>query len=290
MSNVANVWTLANLRAALATAGVTPRRSRGQNFMVDRNFLEFIVRTAKVEAIDNVLEIGSGPGQLTELLAQRAARVWAIEVDRRLADICASHVQRFGNVETICENILEERHSLNRRLIDRIARECAGGLKIVSNLPYSIAATVIVGALESRLPLSLIVVLTQYELALRLTAKPGSSEYGQLTVLVGALGDVRIVRKAPPNLFWPQPKVASALLTIVPSRMSLAHTQAYRKLKNVVHRLFKFRRKQISTALDLEGIDAVDICRKSRIDPTVRCESLDVAAFMRLAESIEEQY
>ncbi|MDQ7779491.1 MAG: rRNA adenine dimethyltransferase family protein, partial [Planctomycetota bacterium] len=185
-----------------------------------------------------MLEIGAGPGQLTEQLAGSAGRVWAVEIDKRLADICARHVQAFEKVDVICADILAERRELNRSVVDRITAEGPGAIKVVSNLPYSIAATVLVNLLESGLPVSVITVLTQYEMAERLIAAPGTRRYGQLSIIVGALADVRVVRKAPPDLFWPRPAVNSALITIRPVRAEFAQTKRYQDLKRAVHRLF----------------------------------------------------
>lgn len=201
-------------------------RKKGQHFLVDRGTIERIVCYAELKPDDVVLEIGPGSGNLTEALAKRAGRVFALEVDPALA---ASLHGRFKNVEVIKG--------------DALKAELPPYNKIVSNLPYQISSRITYRLLAR--PFDLAVLMYQREFALRMVAEPESEEYGRLALTEGYLCDAEIMERVPRSAFRPVPEVESAVVRLRPKR----HDIAAEKFIKFAEGLFKFRRKKVKKAL-----------------------------------------
>ncbi len=241
--------TRSELKALLAEKGFSPKRRLGQNFLVDHNMLRFIARTAELGQAELVLEIGAGTGMLTGLLASQAGHIIAVEVDPGLAGICREYVSAESNVEVITADILESKSALNPQVLSRCRRLSKSSelttFKVVSNLPYVVATPVVLNLLESDLNIDLMVVLVQEEIAAKFAAEVNTPEYGVPGVLAQVHGNVEVVRRLSPRLFWPEPEVTSTLVKITPAGHTLFPPGRYDQFRAFVKTLFSHRRKTI---------------------------------------------
>jgi 16S rRNA (adenine1518-N6/adenine1519-N6)-dimethyltransferase len=292
--------TQSYLRNLFATRGIIPQRQRGQNFLIDLNLHELIMKAADVNPLDVVLEVGSGAGAFTLLLAQQAALVIAVEVDPTLALLTSEAVIDQPDVQLVQADILARKSAINPEVLRliRSGLEARPGsqLKLVSNLPYTVATSVITNFLvHSELRPSLMVVTIQLELAERMRAEPGTKAYGSLSVLVQALADFELVRVLPPTVFWPRPKVESAIVQIVPKAEKYAAISDLPWFHQVVRRVFLHRRKNLRHVLHAcwrdqltkAGIDA--LLQGLGFPGSVRAEALHVEEFIRLAEVLKQK-
>jgi 16S rRNA (adenine1518-N6/adenine1519-N6)-dimethyltransferase len=217
--------------------GIRPNRELGQNFLVDDNILEVIGRAAELRPDDVVLEVGGGLGVLSEYLAERVAHTHVVEVDHGLEPALLDALEPFG-----------ERASLY--LEDAVVLDFASLRppvnKVVANLPYGVAATVILKALEELPGATLIVAMVQREVGERLAAVPGSKIYGATSVLAQLSAQVKVVRKISAGVFHPVPNVESALVVL--RRISPPPDRA---LVRLVHEAFAHRRKALAGSLAL---------------------------------------
>jgi 16S rRNA (adenine1518-N6/adenine1519-N6)-dimethyltransferase len=226
-----------------------PRHDLGQNFLVDLNLLELIVRHAGLTSADVVLEVGTGTGGLTAGLADAAGYVVSVEFDEHVHGHAQALLADRKNVRLLLGDALANKHTFTPAVLNAVntalgrARQWerdhygeahgsqpVGGehstdnpwqlqplettLKLVANLPYNIATPVISNLVASELPWSRMVVTIQWELAERMQAKPGTSDYSALTVWLQSQAKLQLIRKLPPSVFWPPPKVDSAVLRI----------------------------------------------------------------------------
>ncbi len=257
-------------------AGRASRRSRdlGQNFLRDPNILEVIGREAKLSIEDVVLEVGGGEGVLSAYLAPRVSRVHVVELDERLRDVLERSVAEFDNISLWWGDAMR---------IDLSAMQ-PKPTKMVANLPYGIAAGVILRTIEELQDLALWLVMVQREVGERLAAAPGSGTYGISSVLAQLAGEVKVVRAIPRTVFRPVPNVDSVLVKIV--RTAAAPTPAVRKL---VAGAFAHRRKALARSLVLSGTHHTrEHVRKALVElghpPDERAERLAPAEFVELAK------
>lgn len=234
--------TLSEIRAMLDERGLHPRKRFGQNFLHDHNQLRRLLDAADVQAGDRVLEVGPGTGALTEALVERGASVIAVEVDRDLAGIIE---QRLGGRITllICD-ALDKGRQLARPVRDALGEK---PFTLVANLPYQIASPLIAALLIEHPNCRGQYVTIQREVADRLLAEPGTKAYGPLTIIIAALADVRRIATLPPGCFWPEPKVTSAMIAVLPRDQPLADDPA--GFARFVATVFSRRRKQLGTIL-----------------------------------------
>ena len=264
---------------------------RGQNFLVSTSTLDRIVDLADVRDTETVLEVGAGLGRLTRRLAKKAARVVAVEVDSGLYEVARGRLQSLANLQLLHCDFLESKHRINPQVTDAVqtAREETGGkVKVVSNLPYSIASPTMVCLLEWELPVGGVFVLLQSDVAERLTAEPGCGDYSPLTVTVRYHARVQKAFDLPPHAFWPQPKVASTFVKIVP-RPAPRPAESYEAFQTAVRKLFQFRRKTLGKALKiwLGRKEARPLLERTRLDPSMRVEALAVDDFVTIANALD---
>jgi len=279
------------LKALLKDAGFKPSSRLGQNFLIDKNLLLWIVREAELSRDDLVLEIGAGPGILTRFMAPEAGKVVAVELQKNLFEIARRWLAEFSNVILLNCDALDGHHLLNREIEETIEREAKGmNLKVVSNLPYSIATTVIAALLTGDLPVTRMLLTVQKEVAERLTARVGTKPYGSISVLVQATAHVRILRKIPPDVFWPKPKVYSSVIEILPDSTRKAEIDDLKFLERVTKGLFSRRRKTAQNAMrslmrsvGLEERLADKLMVRCGIDPSARCETITPEQFVTLS-------
>ncbi len=230
--------TLSEIRALLAERGLRPRRALGQHFLHDKNQIEKLVANARIEPGEVVLEVGPGTGTLTEALLEGGGDVVACEIDRGLASIIAD---RFGpRVRLIEGDCLGRGRSLSPAVCAALSGKA---FKLVSNLPYQVAGSLICAVLIDHPECSEAFVTVQKEVADRLLAEPGTKAYGALSVTVRALSQVRRLAVLEPTCFWPVPKVRSTMCAI---RRRLDHgIEDPAALSEFVTGLFTKRRKQL---------------------------------------------
>ncbi len=265
------------LRDVLRRHGVEPRKSLGQNFLLDLNLTRRIARAAGPLDRADVIEIGPGPGGLTRaLLAEGARRVVAIERDRRcvaaLAELGAAVPGRLVVVEG------------DARTIDAAAL-AAPPRKIVANLPYNIATPLLIGWLRQIARYESLTLMFQKEVALRLAARPRSNDYGRLSVLAQFLCAVEIVFDVAPAAFVPPPAVTSSVVRLVP----LQHPRGecgIAALERVTAAAFGQRRKMLRQSLRSLGGDPAALLAAAAIAPTARAEELSVEEFAALASAM----
>jgi len=259
----------------LADLGVRPNRKLGQNFLVDRNLLEAIVREAAPARKEHILEIGEGTGGLTKRLLESGCRVTAVEIDHRLAPYLRKRFaaqERFELIEAdACDLDFEQ-------IMGR------GDWRCISNLPYAAGSVVLAHLSELETPPSEMLVLVQREVADRLCAGPDSKQYGMLSVCVGLVFQARLLRSVPPQVFYPRPQVASALVQLRRHEKYLPKQQRA-AAAGIARKGFSQRRKQLAKLLAGEwGRDAVIRAFQSLGIPSdVRAEQLPVSVFVRLA-------
>jgi 16S rRNA (adenine1518-N6/adenine1519-N6)-dimethyltransferase len=210
--------TTAYLKELFSQVGFTIDARRGQNFLVDLNLIDLLARSAMIAPDDVVLEVGTGTGALTERLAAAAARVVTAEIDPRLAQLSRDRLVDHDNVTVVEGDALAAKHRLAPGLLAAVdaARTASPGGRflLVANLPYCVATPVISNLLALPRPFDAAVVTVQREMAERMTAAAGASTYNALSVWVGCQCRGEIVRILPPSVFWPRPKVDSAIVRL----------------------------------------------------------------------------
>lgn len=277
-------------RRRLAAEGFRPSRRLGQNFLVDPARCDAIAALAEPLSGCFVLEIGVGLGFLTRHLLARGARVFGVELDRRLADLShddlvAQAEAGGGSYELLVADALATKSTLAPELVAALPLE--GDWQVVSNLPYAVASPLLVLLARTPRPPSAMTALVQLEVAARLAAVPRSPDYGALSVRLQAAYTVRVALRVPPGAFRPRPKVDSAVVRMV-RRFPAPSPSALSRLDAVTSAAFAQRRKRLRNNLgaSLPGgvAEAEELCRRAEVDPAVRAEELDLAAFGRLGE------
>lgn len=244
--------TKAEIQRLLAEANTAPRHRFGQNFMIDANVVRLIADAGAIATGDTIIEVGPGTGTLTdELLARPAARVVAVEIDRDLAGSLRARLGGEPRFTLIEGDALDGKHAIHPELAAIIRESIAGGgtVKLVANLPYNIASPLVVGLLLEGV--SRLVFTVQKEVADRLRAVADTDDYGPLTAVTQLLARVEVMRTLPNTVFWPPPKIASALVRL--DRDDRLGDEA-RAFSRFVSTLFSFRRKTLRKALEMSDV------------------------------------
>lgn len=295
------------ITAILASAGLRPQHKFGQNFMVDENVLAAIADAGEIAPADVVLEVGPGVGNLTRLLAQRAAAVLAVDIDASLMAAASRHHRALTNVTWLQADVLAGKHAINPDVIAALrslAQAHPGGaLRLVSNLPYNAASPLIAELLvlmrqelakgNASVPLLFrrMAFTVQYEVAERMAAAPHTRDYGPLGILIQLMAQVRIVRKIPPGAFWPPPDVTSALVAVDPVPDRIARLPEATCLQRLLSGVFAHRRQTLQNALrhylDERYTPALaQAIQTAGIDLSARPENLAPSQFLQLAEHV----
>lgn len=257
------------------------RKRFAQHFLVDPDMARRIVGLAGIETGETALEIGPGHGALTGLLAERAARLVLVEIDRDLAAELRETFAGRANVEVVEADILDL--DLRRLLGDLPAA-------VVANLPYNISTPVLMRLLDAAHLVRRMVLMLQREVALRLVALPHTKAYGALSVTVQLVARTRIAFSVPPTAFRPRPQVDSAVVVIDPLVPAPLSDDERRAVRRVVRAAFAQRRKQLGNALVPIAPDCKQILAALGIDPQRRAETLTPADFLALARELERAH
>jgi 16S rRNA (adenine1518-N6/adenine1519-N6)-dimethyltransferase len=249
------------LRAFLNSLGVKPKKGLSQNFLIDGNIIRKIMKEASIEAGDTVLEIGPGPGALTEALVSSGAQVFAVEKD----EIYAEALKRFSGVTVFAEDI----RSFDLNLLP-------SNTKVVSNLPYHLTSPIL-GLLAPRHHLfSTITVMVQDEVGRRMTAAAKTKDYGSLSVFLHFYSTPRYAFKVSRRCFYPQPKVDSAVVTLALKSAPDVDPESFFKM---VHTAFQHRRKMVKTTLGAAAESALIALGEN---PQSRPEELSLETFLEI--------
>lgn len=285
------IGTPTRTRAILDTYGLSFKKSLGQNFLTEPKILQQIADAAELTPNDTVIEIGPGIGSLTEILAQQAGYVLALEIDQRLLPILDDTLADYDNVTVVHQDVLKaDFQTLLHQYLPK-----AQNIKVVANLPYYITTPILMRLLASDIQWEQIVVLMQREVAERLTANPDTKAYGSLSIAVQFAMDVDITQIVPRTVFVPQPNVDSAVVRLKrkPEQRTLAISE--KAFTRVVKGCFAKRRKSLwNNLLALYGKDEATRARLTavleqvEIQPNRRAEQLSIDDFIRLATALEQ--
>ena len=272
------------MRTIIERYGIQTRKKLGQHFLVDPHVVDKIISAASLSQEDCVLEIGPGPGGLTQALLQHAGHIIAVELDKQMISVLT---QLFP-----CPNItIIQGDILKLNLPEILAPHASRPIKVVANLPYYITTPVIIYLLENGLPFKSITVMVQKEVAKRMTANPSTKDYGSLTLAIRYYADVELVANVPVNCFMPRPAVDSAVVQLNLRPGPPVATDKTR-LFNVIHAAFNQRRKTLENALaaglKLDKPYVANILANCGLPADVRGETLDMAAFAQIAEMLEQ--
>jgi len=251
----------------------------GQNFLIKRGIVDEIVKAADLQEGEPVLEIGPGIGTLTQGLAQSGANVKAIELDTRLLEVLDTTLAQYSNVNIVHGDVLK---------LDVPSIMNHEPFKVVANLPYYITTPIIMSLLESRLPIERLVVMVQKEVALRMVAKPGTKDYGALSVAVQYYTKPDIVLDVPPKSFLPAPAVTSSVIRCVLRDQPPVDVVDEKLFFRVVKAGFAQRRKTFANTMKTTGLskDRIEeLLAKANIDGQRRGETFTLQEFADVANA-----
>lgn len=280
-----DIATPTRTKEILEKYGFSFKKSLGQNFLVDTNILHNIVDEADLTKKKGAIEIGPGIGALTEQLGRAAGKVMAIEIDQRLLPILQDTLSPFDNIEVVHGDVLE----LDLRSL--ITEKLAGveKLSVVANLPYYVTTPILMKLLEERLPLENIVVMIQKEVAERIAAKPGTKDYGSLSVAAQFYAETEVAMIVPASVFIPRPNVDSAVIRLKVRDRPQVEVDDQDVFFRVVRCSFAQRRKTLLNNL-MNGLflktqkdEVIQMLSDIGIEPTRRGETLSIEEFARLA-------
>lgn len=279
------LYSPAAVKRILSAYGLRPNKALGQNFLVDKNTVDRIMRAVDVRPGDWVIEIGPGLGALTQELASSQGNVVAVEKDGELVRVLTDLFAGRPNVRFVHADALDVdvRALLPTPTPERV--------KIVGNLPYYVTSPLLIALLDTGLPAERIVVMIQREVADRLKARPGTKAYGSLTVGVSWRAAVESVGRVPPTVFYPAPSVDSEVLLLRPRErpLEVGDPALFRR---VVKAAFGMRRKTLRNALkslDFAHPDLAAALAEAGVDPERRGETLSLEEFGRLSLALSER-
>ncbi len=280
----------------LREIGVEPASRHGQNFLIDLNLVEMIVDSAQLDHRDVVLEVGTGTGSLTALIAPQVAAVVTVEIDGHLYELASEQLLDFENVTMLKVDALKNKNRFNPEVMEAVGERLAEApdrrLKLVANLPYNVATPILSNLLTCEHTPHSMVATIQKELAERIVAKPWSKDYSALSVWMQSQCDCEIVRIMPPSVFWPRPRVDSAIIRIVVNeekRQAIPDRMYFHQfVKSMFIHRRKFLRANVVAAmkrhLTKEQVD--EVMEEMQFGPDTRTEQLDVATLQEFTEKV----
>lgn len=288
--------TVSFLRGRFQEVGFRPHSKHGQNFLIDLNLLDFLVRVADVRSSDVVLEVGAGTGSLTARLVERAAHVVTVEIDPHLAELALEQLDGAENVTLIQKDVLRNKNNFDESVIEtlqeKITEAGQSDFKLVANLPYSVATPIISNLLDCQVTPASMTVTIQKELGERIVANPRTKDYSSLSVWVQSQCFAAIVRELAPSVFWPRPKVDSAIVQMVLDSQRRAAITDRSGFNRFVRGVFLHRRKFLRSSLvssqkQLTKADVDQIMLQLELGPESRAEELSVDQMLELWKAVD---
>lgn len=266
------------------------KKKFGQNFLIDSHVIEKIMEAAEIKKDDFVLEVGPGIGTMTQYLCEHAGQVLAVEIDSSLLPILQETLTPY-------ENAIVRQGDILKQDIHAIAREYNGGnpIKVVANLPYYITTPIIMGLFESHAPLANVTVMVQKEVAERMQAKPGTKEYGALSLAVQYYAKPYLAANVPPNCFMPRPTVGSAVIRLDCLERTPVEVEDERLMFRLIRASFNQRRKTLqngianSPELSFTKGDVAAALTNLGISETIRGEKLGLPEFAALSNELNRK-
>jgi 16S rRNA (adenine1518-N6/adenine1519-N6)-dimethyltransferase len=287
--------TLTFLKHRFAEVGLELNARHGQNFLIDLNLQRVIVESAQFSPQDVVLEVGTGTGALTALMAAQAAHVVTVEIDPRLHQLASEELIDFTNVTMLQFDALKNKNTLDPRLLAAVYAQLGEDpnrrFKLVANLAYNIATPLITNLLALDRPPHSMVVTIQKEVADRMVAKPSTKDYGSLSIWIQSQCEVELLRVMPPAVFWPRPKVDSAIVRITLDGQRRANIPDRAFFHQFVRSLFLHRRKFLRGVLvatykqQLEKPEIDSILAGQQLPENARAEELNITQMLQLSEA-----
>jgi 16S rRNA (adenine1518-N6/adenine1519-N6)-dimethyltransferase len=284
-----DIATPVRTRAILEKYGFSFKKSLGQNFLIDTNILKKIVSFAQLTENSGAIEIGPGIGALTEQLARSSKKVVAFEIDQRLLPILADTLSPYSNVNVIHNDVLKA--DVNGVIAEEFSE--VSDLMVVANLPYYVTTPIIMKLLEEHLPIRGIVCMLQKEVADRISAQPGTKDYGSLSIAVQYYTEAEIVMIVPKTVFVPQPNVDSAVIRLTKRTKPAVAVKDEDFFFQVTKASFAQRRKTLLNNLTSQLPDGkqkkeeiLTALAASGIEPSRRGETLSIEEFGRLSDEL----
>ncbi|MBR2500713.1 MAG: 16S rRNA (adenine(1518)-N(6)/adenine(1519)-N(6))-dimethyltransferase RsmA [Clostridia bacterium] len=285
-----NFHSKKDVKNTMHSEGLHFKKSLGQNFLTDESVLADIVNASAVESDDYVLEIGPGMGVLTCELAKRAKRVVTVELDRDILPLLSKNTEAFDNITIINKDILKvDLKELRDTYFE------GKSFKVIANLPYYITTPIVMKLLETDISIETIVIMIQKEVAERLTANPGTKEFGAISLSVNYYADSEIVRLVPPEAFVPAPKVFSAVLKLSVLKKPRVDTSDEKYLFKLIKTAFSKRRKTFlnsisgENGLNITKSEASEILLKLGFNENMRAETLSLEQFVQISEAFSKK-
>ena len=287
-ANVMHLGNPTNTIAVLNRYGFNFQKKFGQNFLIDENVVEKIVREAGVTKDDFVMEIGPGIGTMTQILCENAREVVAVEIDKKLIPILTEDtLSYYDNVTVINEDIL-------KLDIRKLAEEKNDGrlIKVVANLPYYITTPIIMGLFESHVPLDSITIMVQKEVADRMQCGPGTKDYGALSLAVQFYAKPKVVLNVPASCFMPRPNVDSAVIRLERFKTPPVDVCDEHLMFKIIRASFNQRRKTMLNSVGNAGIGITKevlstALEKMGLPLTIRGEALTLEQFANLSNLLK---
>lgn len=291
--------TITYLTRRFREVGIHPKTMHGQNFLVDLNLLRLLADSAQLDRRDVVLEVGTGTGSLTALLAERSAHVVTVELDRQMHQLASEELIDCPNVTLLCQDALKSKNTLHAAMLDAVREQLAidpsRRFKLVANLPYNVATPILSNLLAGDLTPVTMTATIQKELGDRICAQPSTRDYSALSIWMQSQCDVHIVRIMPPTVFWPRPKVHSAIVQIAyrPDLRSRIDDLAF--FHQTIRALFCHRRKFLRSVLvsvmkdRLAKSEVDEIIALMHFNENTRAEELDVETLIQLCNTLNKR-
>lgn len=278
------------IKEIMSRHGFKISKSLGQNFLIDRNILERIIKIAGITKEDCIIEIGPGIGNLTQYIAEAAKFVVAVEIDKALIPILKDTLRDYSNIEIINEDILKI--DLHKLIGDRFQNQ---KIKVVANLPYYVTTPIIMKFLEERVPIESLTVMVQKEVARRIQAEPGTKDYGSLSIAAQYYSEPNILLNVPPSVFIPQPNVESAVIKLEILKEPKVDVEKEDLFFALIRDAFGKRRKTILNALNTGNLKLdknllKGILYESNIDENRRGETLSIEEYALLSNNLAKIY